>query len=272
MEKKEKNRFFQNIWRNLALLVALIILSYATGVSFYWAILIAIFWALLSLDSSRSAYRILSIAMKTTFILFLINVFLKVFLPQAYQDISKGLILLDQSIASSLPSEAKVKAKSLFSEHKKKASEEFLKTYNELLSDGKIKEAEDSLHAFEERWRFEAKKEEILEVVEKQAEEIEKPASVRTIESSRIIKDSIFARGTYLIDVDGETPFYIKIVSNKVHGRYFLESQNGGYFVVYDNGETVYDEPGKKTIFPYRLEPRFRLKSKENRIVKMIVY
>lgn len=86
------------------------------------------------------------------------------------------------------------------------------------------------------------------------------------------VKDSLFSPGTYFINVNGETPFYINIISNKTCNRYSLASQTGnGYIIAYDDGQNVYDEPGITVTFPNKERPRFKLKSQKQATIKMVV-
>jgi len=89
---------------------------------------------------------------------------------------------------------------------------------------------------------------------------------------SLAVRDSFFTSGTYYIDVNNEAFYYINILSTKTCARYSLASQTGnGYFVIYDDGPPVYDEPGINTVFPNKERPRFKLKSKQPATIKMVV-
>jgi hypothetical protein len=93
-------------------------------------------------------------------------------------------------------------------------------------------------------------------------------------ELTSMVKDSVFTKGVYYINVNKETPFYINIASTQNCAKYSLASQTGnGYYVIYDDGSFVYDKPGIFVEFPYKQRPRFKLKSENSpeTIVRMIV-
>jgi hypothetical protein len=95
---------------------------------------------------------------------------------------------------------------------------------------------------------------------------------ITTLKSSSAKKDSIFTKGVYYINVLGETPFYINIVSSRKYAKYSLRSETGnGYYVVPKDGSPIYDEPGLSVIFPYKKRPKFSLRSNQPTTIKMVV-
>lgn len=84
------------------------------------------------------------------------------------------------------------------------------------------------------------------------------------------IKDSIFTKGTYYIDVKGETPFRINVVTSAQCNKYVLYPESGDkYDVVYED-ETITDGPNMHTTEKYRAEPKFVLRASQA-TVKMVV-
>lgn len=250
--KENKNiSFVQGIWMKLALVLALIILSMMTGLSFWVSIMVGIFWGLLSIGSTRSAYRTLSKIMKVIFVLVLLGIVVKSFLPQTFNSKVKNLVALDQAIISVFKTDTKVKAEGLFNKQREKASKQFLLYYDQLLEEAKIEEARDTLAAFEKKWQFRVK-----EIRAREEEVILPPLS--QVAERRNIPDSTFNIGVYQIDVKGQTPFYIYIPSSLGCITYSLSSLRYNYQIVFSDGEVVQDGPG--VILRHRLEPKFILK------------
>jgi len=93
-----------------------------------------------------------------------------------------------------------------------------------------------------------------------------------SVTQTSMVKDSIFTKGVYDIDVNGETPFTIRVVSAQECDKYLLASQTGnGYDIVFADGTLVHDAPNIQTKSPHYETPRFRLKSTELVTIKMIV-
>ncbi len=272
---QEKPSFLQERWRDIGLLVALICLWLFTGISVWFSILfLAFFWGTAVMVGKPANRAFLAKVMQVIFVLALLNVVIITFLPRFNKTRPTTLAFVDQTLSSLTPKDVKVRAKDIFSVEQRKASEKFLHYYEFLLTEGRTKEAADTLAGFEKRWKFKPDTEEqdrrFSRSQNRQVETLPSPQLPAPIPI--VVKDSVFYPGTYYIDVDGETPFYINIASTKSCGKYNLASQNAGYFVLYDNGEMVYDEPGKTVTFPYRANPRFKLRSTNNKtIVKMIV-
>jgi hypothetical protein len=78
--------------------------------------------------------------------------------------------------------------------------------------------------------------------------------------------DSIFTKGVYDIDVNGTTPFVIRVAASKIGcDKYSMRvkkprDRNEGYDVLYADGTPpVHDAPGISTSFPNKQVPRFQL-------------
>lgn len=96
---------------------------------------------------------------------------------------------------------------------------------------------------------------------------VSEPESV--IESP-VVRDSIFTKGVYFINVNGETRFNIVVVSNQECNKYQLNS-TAEYKIVYEDGVVITDSPEIQQTFPYYSRPRFRFKSNKLITVKMVV-
>ena len=269
---QEKPSFLQRRWRDVGMLVALICLWIFTGISVWFSILfLAFFWGTTVMAGKPANRDFLAKVMKVIFVLALLNVVVITFLPRFHSTRPTTLAFVDQTLSGLTPKDVKVKAKDIFTVEQRRASETFLRYYTFLLEEDRTKEAADTLAGFEKHWKFRPDTEEQdrrfgLSSQPQQHQQSQTPAPI-----PMAARDSVFYPGTYYIDVDGETPFYINIASTKSCGKYNLASQNGGYFVVYDNGERVYDEPGKTVAFPYRENPRFKLISRNKTTIRMVV-
>jgi hypothetical protein len=81
-----------------------------------------------------------------------------------------------------------------------------------------------------------------------------------------MIGDSIFTKGVYDIDVNGKTPFVIRVAASKTGcEKYSMRvkqprDRSDGYDVLYADGTPpVHDAPGISTVFPNKQVPRFQL-------------
>ena len=85
------------------------------------------------------------------------------------------------------------------------------------------------------------------------------------------MKDSIFRKGVYYIDVNGgETPYNIVIYPTKVGcARYNLSSEDYNYKILFSDGEVVQADPN--AIVRHRDRPVFKLFSSAKERVKLVV-
>lgn len=282
MENKENSlkektfSFLQRRWMDVAAFLALIVFSIYTGINFWFFLGMGLFLTLLNVMSGKKgSYQTAANIMRWIFVLVFIAIVLAKFFPRANMVKIRAWTAIDQTIADLAPSTAKTKAKDLFNLEKEKASEAFLLYYQELLSEGKIKEAQDTLLGFEEFWAFKLEsKTSSSRAVSAEPVVIEQPV-VRKIEVQKpktvALRDSNFYRGTYYININGQTPFRINVISNKSCNRYNLSSQGGGYYIV-SNKDVTYDAPGIKTQVPYQEKPRFVLKADQPTVVKLVVH
>ncbi len=279
---EKKPNFLQKQWQNVAMLIALIILWLFTGISVWFTILFLVFfWAAATMARKPSNYAFLAKVLKVIFMLGLINLVVIEFFPRLNSTKETKFAMLDQFFAGK-PKYTVKTAKDIFEDNRKRASEEFLFYYALLLEQDKTQEALDTLAGFEKKWQFklDTKKEDDRSGFIRPGQNSLSQGGNQTQSSSQsqpqaqslAPKDSLFFPGTYFIEIkNGETPFYINIVSSKTCNRYKLASQGGGYFFVNDKNESVYDEPGARVTFPHQEKPRFKLKASKPTIVKMIV-
>ena len=286
MENKENSlkektfNFLQRRWMDVAAFLALVVFSIYTGINFWFFLGIAAFLTLLNIMSGKKgSYKTAANVMRLIFFLIFAAIIFTKFFPRANLVKIRAWTAVDQTIADLAPSTAKTKAKDFFNLEKEKASEVFLLHYQKLLSEGKVKEAQDTLLKFEEFWSFnrEPKKPEVVyrdKIVLPKPVAVEKPAviEVEPIKPKKpVLRDSSFYRGTYYIHVNGETPFRINIKSSKSCYRYSIASQSGEYDIVFDDNKVEHDVPGKKWTLPYYEKPRFILRSSKPAVAKLIV-
>lgn len=252
METKKELKFSQKLLRNIALFIALIILSILTGISFYWTLLIAVFWSLLSLDTRKSAYRTVSVAMKIIVVLFVLNYAIKAFFPKSYNSLTTTILSIDQIAEAISPSKVEVDARTLFDRQKEKESKVFIRHYDSLLKKGELHEAMDTLEKFEAKWTYKPKKS------KSQEESVMVPD---------MVPDKVFSKkGTYQIEVKGETPFYIFIPDNG-QITYSITSTDPDCLLIFSDGEVV--KVNDNPVIRYRREPRFKIKA--NDIVALVI-
>jgi hypothetical protein len=89
--------------------------------------------------------------------------------------------------------------------------------------------------------------------------------------------DSIFTKGVYDINVDGKTPFVIRVAASrtgceKYSMRVKQPRDGNGYDVLYADGTPpVHDAPGISTAFPNKQVPRFQLAANVPTTVELTV-
>jgi hypothetical protein len=100
---------------------------------------------------------------------------------------------------------------------------------------------------------------------------LSKQISTNNVAASAVVKDSIFRKGVYYIDVNGgETPYNIVIYPTKVGcARYNLSSEDYNYKILFSDGEVVQADPN--AIVRHRDRPVFKLFSSAKERVKLVV-
>jgi hypothetical protein len=249
------------------LIIELLLLKYLIGISFWFALIIVVFFVIvISIRSGgKVIYQSKSLAFFLVFILLigLGKAYWQTNLPRSFNTIETTKSSVDQWLSKIMGDNTETMAADIWEIQKSKASNIFLAYYEGLLADGKTIEAADTLKKFNEKWN--------VDLLKDQAEKIEKIKKVEPIKSPiNQVQDSIFTRGTYYINVKGKTSFNIVVVPTK-HGcaRYTLSSEKYNYVIIFSDGEIVQGSPG--AVVAYREKPVFKLYSKTGDIVKLVV-
>ncbi|MBN2854552.1 hypothetical protein JXK06_03425, partial [Patescibacteria group bacterium] len=154
-QEQEKISFFQKRWRDIAMLVALIFLWRFTGISIWFSVaFLAFFWGTTVMEGKPSSYAFLAKVLRGIFLVAMLNLVVITFLPLFNSTKPTSLAFVDQTLFSLTPKDVKVRAKNIFINKKKDAEKEFLIVYEDLLVDGKVEEAADTLVGFEKHWKF----------------------------------------------------------------------------------------------------------------------
>jgi len=157
-----------------------------------------------------------------------------------------------------------VKADLILEAEKNRQKNNLLGKYAVLLKQGKVEEAKAMMDSIDNLFYPQKVKERPITV--------QAPAKPETAKPISMAKDSVFTKGTYYIDVKGETPFTIRVVSAQQCNKYLLASQtSNGYDIAFADGKVIHDAPSIQTQSPYYETPRFKLKSTELVTVKMVV-
>jgi len=181
------------------------------------------------------------------------------YMPQTSSKIPFGIMKTDLE-ASRLIDSVQVKADEILEAEKNRQKEALLPRYNKLLREGKVAEARNLMDSIDN-----------LFYPKKKVEALAQPIFADTIIAAvPVIRDSIFTKGVYYINVKGETPFNIVVVSQQKCNMYNLDS-TGLYSIVYDDGVVIADSPEMQQVFPYRERPRFQFKANKPVTVKMVV-
>ncbi|QQG52977.1 MAG: hypothetical protein HY931_01955 [Candidatus Falkowbacteria bacterium] len=185
------------------------------------------------------------------------------YLPITASKSTWGNLKTDLFISKAVDS-VQVKADLILEAEKNRQKNNLLGEYAVLLKKGKVEEAKAMMDSIDNLFYPKKDKEEPVAI-----QPLVKSEPTKSIS---MVKDSIFTKGTYYIDVKGETPFTVRVVSAQQCNKYLLASQtNNGYDIAFADGKLVHDAPGIETKSPYYETPRFKLKSKELVTIKMVV-
>ena len=228
---------------------------------------VVLIFVLTSLTTSDRAKKLFGWVIRGIFLIVLFNVTVEKFFPRVNLAKEKTLAYIDQKIFSTSPSETKVIANDIFEQEKNRASKEFLKHYQGLLSTGRTKEAADTLAGFEKHWNFEFEKEELKENSSDSNSNPNPNSVVINDDEYDVVPDRIFSSGTHYIDVNGMTPFNIVINPSQKGGEYSLVSENYNFKIVFSDGDVI--TPGIGVNTGYRPVTKFRLKGKD--MVRLVV-
>lgn len=269
--------FFGGIWQIFCLFIALLLVWYLAGVSLKYTLpLIICFWVLSEFSQTPKARKVLALILKAIVIIALIYSAMAAYFPRIN---GKTIIMrasIDQKISSSMGNNVDINAKDRWEATKEKKSKEFFIYYQSLLDEGKTKEAADTLARFKRIWDEEWRKDENQakqSVPSQNASAASQPINTSSASkpiASNFSKDSIFTKGTYLINVKGETPFNLIIKpSKKGCARYSLSSDKYKYQILVPGENPIQGSPN--AILAYREEPKFKLSSQEGDSVKLVV-
>ena len=254
--------FFQQQWKNIALVVALITMWLLVGISIWYAIVFLLFfWSRGKLEGKPAAYRALSVAMLAIVLLALLNVGVNKILPRTAAKKVPTMAFIDQMFSKQTPSETKVRAQDIFDQNYKDASKIALQQFEALVKEEKVEEAAKLLQDFEKKWSFKPFQKE-----EESDNQISQTQQVRPAD----IQDLVLYSGSYYIDVNG-TSSNIIIKAKPGLNRYSIEPFDGIYdYQILMDGETVPVKDGPSVKLPSRLEPKFKIITSNNFKTKRI--
>lgn len=181
------------------------------------------------------------------------------YLPLTSSKGTWGLMKVDLFTSRAVDS-VQVKADLILETEKNLQKEALLDDYHELLKQGKVEQAKAMLDSIDNLFYPKKVKEKVVAV---QPEPIPVP-------SPPTVRDSVFTKGEYIIDVKGMTSFNILIFPS-VDGcaRYSLSSDKYDYQIYYSDGEVVNASP--TAVLKHRPRPNFRLFSNNGDKVKLVV-
>lgn len=269
---KKFKEFFGGFWQGVCLVIALLLLSYLAGISLKFTLpVIALLWAISEFDGTPKARKTLGIILRVTVLVVFIGVVMVTYFPRINRQAIVLRASIDQVLSKTMGDRVEVSAKDRWDIKREAASNRFFTHYDALLAAGKTNEAADTLAGFKKTWDMETLvnlKNQSVPIINSPIQPISPVASI-VKPSCSLPKDSVFTKGTYYLDVEGETPFRIKVKSRQVCHKYELSSENDNYDVVYNDGTIVSDGPSKHTIAQNRENPIFKLRGKAT--IKMVV-
>ena len=182
------------------------------------------------------------------------------YLPLTSSKGTWGILKLDL-FASRAVDSVQVKADIILETEKNLQKEALLGKYHDLLKEGKVEQAKALLDSIDNL--FYPKKQKIVQP-EPTPEVIPVPTP------APLVRDSVFTKGEYIINVKGMTPFNILIFpSADGCARYSLSSDRYDYQIYYSDGEVV--PGGPDVVVKHRPQPKFRLFSINGDWVKLVV-
>ena len=265
--------FLKTQWITATIIVGLILLKIFTGIPFWCMLAVVVFFTAVQIIKSGKINRQsrgLATIMVVVFLVTLGDSYWKKNLVKSFGQKEVLKARVDQKIFKLMGDEVEVKAKNIWELQKVKNGKEFLAYYNDLLAQGKTKEAADTLAGFKRHWdlklQSQATSPPVISVP------IAPPPTANTPVApplATVGRDSIFRKGTYYIDVKGETSFNCIIMPDKVGcARYAMTSTENSFVIKFSDGENV---PATAFGLPYRERPKFKLFSEKGERVKLEV-
>lgn len=250
----ENKNFLQRSWQSIAMVLALVLLWWLTGVSIWYSIIFLLFfWLRSQMEGKPSNYRALSIAMLIIFLIALGNAGINKVLPRTASKKVPTIAFIDQIFSKGAPSETKIRAQDIFDQSYKNASEKTLEQFKKLTDEGKIEEAAKLIEDFEKKWTFKPfakqKEEEVSESTQNQNSTIVEPE----------VKNLILHKGSHIVEVRGVS-HNIVIKTRPGRNMYSVEPVDGVYnYQILMDGETDPIQDGPNVKLPSNSEPKFRI-------------
>lgn len=264
--------FFKNQWIAATIIVGLILLKIFTGIPFWWMLAVVAFFTIIQIIRIGKINRQskgLATVMVVVFFVALGNAYWQKNFIRSFGQKEVLKARVDQKISKLMGDEVEVHAKDIWELQKVKNGQEFLAYYNDLLAQGKTKEAADTLAGFKRHWDLKLQSQNTPPV---NYQPVPPPPTTNipvTPPLATVGRDSIFRKGEYLICVKGETPYTIVVQTKKGCGMYSLSSENYKYQILFPDEKPIQGNPSGT--LAYRDEPRFKLFSQEGEVVRLVV-
>lgn len=157
-----------------------------------------------------------------------------------------------------------VKADLILEAEKNRQKNNLLGKYAVLLKEGKVEKAKALMDSIDNLFYPKKVKE------AKIAAKPKTPQPPKSSDQTSMIRDSVFTKGTYYIDVKGETPFNIVVVPSRSGcARYSLSSEKYNYDILIPGKSPIHGDPA--ATLPYMVRPAFKLASKQGDTVVLTV-
>lgn len=177
-----------------------------------------------------------------------------------------GVLKLDLSGSRAIDS-VQVKADLILEVEKNRQKEALLGQYKKLLTEGKVQQARALMDSIDNL--FYPKKEVVaVPTVPTNPPVVEDPPVEEPLVSQ--VRDSVFTKGIYTINVKGETPFNIVVVPSRGGcARYSLKSPSWNYTILIPGRQPIQASPA--ATLPYVDRPVFKLASQSGDIITLTV-
>jgi len=267
--KTEKDSFFSKRKQEIAAVVGLIVFHLLTGISLYLILIAGLYLIATAIMSKKPAnLRSLAKFMNIVLVIMFVYLGLEMFMPRMAEKRMYVVAKIDQTFSRSMPAHYEIKAADIFEEEKEKAVNDFIPYYRQLLNEGRVEEAADTLVKFEDFWDYRVQFQKAKTGTKKKIEVLEKGEEKNPLshEKVNIVYDSIFYPGTYEIEVSEITDFYIIPKNGKQYQYFEIDSSDKEYQLIFSNGR-VYEAESK--IRERNL--RFRIRAKGDGYEKIIM-
>ncbi|MDA3803010.1 MAG: hypothetical protein PF488_03950 [Patescibacteria group bacterium] len=260
-----KDSFFVKRKQEIAAVVGLIILTLLTHISLFTVLLIGLYLIATAI-MSKKATNLKTLAKLMNIILIISFAYLGVSEIMSRSAEKKFNIgeKIDQTFSQLMPGDNEIRAADIFEDEKKKAVEDFRPYYRQLLNEGRVEEAAEIFTKFEEKWNFKVQIQKAERTRKSETKKVDQKGVSQNIKkysrpSPPVIKDSIFYPGTYEIEVNKITDFYIVPESDNKYQYFTLDSEDREYQLIFSN-KNLYNANSQI----YEKELRFKLKATGN--------